>query len=40
MIKTGFISTRYGGITMLEEFKKFARRRNVVDLQRACQTRG
>jgi large conductance mechanosensitive channel len=32
MIKTGFISTRYGGTTMLEEFKKFALRSNVVDM--------
>src|ERR1035437_7960625 len=32
MIKTGFISSRYGGITMLEEFKKFVMRGNVVDM--------
>jgi large conductance mechanosensitive channel len=32
MMKTAFISNRHGGIIMLEEFKKFVLRGNVVDM--------
>ena len=32
MINAGYVSIRNGGITMLEEFKKFALRGNVVDM--------